>query len=72
MRGLAGRRVLISGGSSGIGLAAAERFLAEESRVFIAGLDADEVDAAVIGLRPRGDDRRAGRRRQQRAGRGHD
>ena len=54
MRGLAGRRVLISGGSSGIGLAAAERFLAEESRVFIAGLDADEVDAAVIGLRPRG------------------
>ena len=54
MRGLAGRRVLISGGSSGIGLAAAERFLAEESRVFIAGLDADEVDAAVISLRPRG------------------
>jgi NAD(P)-dependent dehydrogenase (short-subunit alcohol dehydrogenase family) len=54
MRGLAGRRVLISGGSSGIGLAAAERFLAEESQVFIAGLDADEVDAAVIGLRPRG------------------
>jgi NAD(P)-dependent dehydrogenase (short-subunit alcohol dehydrogenase family) len=55
MRGLAGRRVLISGGSSGIGLAAAERFLAEESRVFIAGLDAGEVAAAVAGLHGRGE-----------------
>jgi len=55
MRGLARRRVLISGGSSGIGLAAAERFLAEESRVFIAGLDAAEVGAAVTGLRDRGE-----------------
>ena len=55
MRGLAGRRVLISGGSSGIGLAAAERFLAEESRVFIAGLDAAEVDAAVTRLRRHGE-----------------
>jgi 3-oxoacyl-[acyl-carrier protein] reductase len=55
MRGLAGRRVLISGGSSGIGQAAAERFLAEESRVFIAGLDAAEVDAAVTGPRDRGE-----------------
>src|ERR1035437_8567359 len=55
MRGLAGRRVLISGGSSGIGLAAAERFLAEESRVFIAGLDAAEVDAAVAGRRRHGE-----------------
>ena len=55
MRGLAGRRVLISGGSSGIGLAAARRFLAEGSRVFIAGLDAGEVDEAVAGLRPAGE-----------------
>jgi NAD(P)-dependent dehydrogenase (short-subunit alcohol dehydrogenase family) len=46
MRGLAGRRVLISGGSSGIGLATARRFLDEGSRVFIAGLDAVEVAAA--------------------------
>jgi NAD(P)-dependent dehydrogenase (short-subunit alcohol dehydrogenase family) len=29
MRGLGGKRVLISGGSSGIGLAAAARFLEE-------------------------------------------
>ena|SRR5712692_539366 len=54
MRGLAGRRVLISGGSSGIGLATAERFLQEESRVFIAGLDAGEVDEVVTRLLPRG------------------
>ena len=55
MRGLAGRRVLISGGSSGIGLAAARRFLEEGSRVFIAGLDAGEVHEAVAGLRPGGE-----------------
>src|SRR5215470_5387473 len=38
MRGLAGNRVLISGGSSGIGLAAARRFLEEGCRVFVADL----------------------------------
>jgi 3-oxoacyl-[acyl-carrier protein] reductase len=50
MRGLAGRGVLISGGSSGIGLAAARRFLEEECRVFLCGLDPAEVDQAVSGL----------------------
>jgi NAD(P)-dependent dehydrogenase (short-subunit alcohol dehydrogenase family) len=50
MRGLAGKGVLISGGTSGIGLAAAERFLAEGARVFVAGLGAGEVDAAVAVL----------------------
>jgi NAD(P)-dependent dehydrogenase (short-subunit alcohol dehydrogenase family) len=55
MRGLAGKRVLISGGSSGIGLAAARRFLAEGSRVFIAGLDAGQVHEAVAGLRAGGE-----------------
>ena len=55
MRGLAGKGVLISGGSSGIGLAAAARFLEEGSRVFIAGLDPAEVDAAVAGLRGLGE-----------------
>ena len=52
MRGLQGKRVLISGGSSGIGLATAQRFLAEGSRVFLAGLDQREVDSALAGLRP--------------------
>ena len=52
MRGLRGKRVLISGGSSGIGLATAHRFLDEGSRVFLAGLDQREVDSALAGLRP--------------------
>jgi NAD(P)-dependent dehydrogenase (short-subunit alcohol dehydrogenase family) len=55
MRGLAGKGVLVCGGSSGIGLAAAARFLEEGSRVFIAGLEPGEVDAAVAGLRDRGE-----------------
>src|ERR1700690_615109 len=50
MRGLAGKRVLISGGSSGIGLAAARRFLEEGCRVFIAGHEEAAVRAAVAGL----------------------
>lgn len=54
MRGLAGLGVLVSGGSRGIGLAAARRFLEEGSRVFVAGLDAEEVRGAVDGLRSLG------------------
>jgi NAD(P)-dependent dehydrogenase (short-subunit alcohol dehydrogenase family) len=49
MRGLQGRRVLISGGSSGIGLATARRFLEEGSRVVLTGLDPREVDSALAG-----------------------
>jgi len=55
MRGLKGKGVLVCGGSSGIGLAAAQRFLEEGSRVFIAGLEPAEVDAAVAGLRRHGE-----------------
>jgi len=55
MRGLSGKRVLISGGSSGIGLATAERFLEEGSRVFVSGLAEDEVAAAVAGLEDKGE-----------------
>jgi NAD(P)-dependent dehydrogenase (short-subunit alcohol dehydrogenase family) len=55
MRGLEGKGVLVCGGSSGIGLAAAARFLEEGSRVLIAGLDAAEVDAAVAELRGHGE-----------------
>ena len=50
MRGLGGKRVLISGGTTGIGLATARRFLEEGSRLVIAGLTRTEVDAAVTDL----------------------
>ena len=50
MRGLAGKGVLVSGGSRGIGLATAQRFLEEGCRLFIGGLDAEEVNQAVVGL----------------------
>ncbi|MBI2237933.1 MAG: SDR family oxidoreductase, partial [Actinobacteria bacterium] len=50
MRGLEGKGVLISGGSSGIGLATARRFLEEGSRIFICGIDAEGVDGAVTEL----------------------
>jgi NAD(P)-dependent dehydrogenase (short-subunit alcohol dehydrogenase family) len=55
MRGLRDKRVLISGGSSGIGLATAQRFLEEGSRVFLAGLDRGEVVGALDGLRRSGE-----------------
>jgi len=55
MRGLRGKRVLVSGGSSGIGLATAERFLEEGSRVFVCGVDPGEVEAAVASLNPKGE-----------------
>ncbi len=50
MRGLEGKGVLISGGTSGIGLATARRFLDERSRVFIAGVDAGELADALTEL----------------------
>ncbi|MYV98671.1 SDR family oxidoreductase [Streptomyces sp. SID3343] len=55
MRGLIGKRVLVSGGSSGIGIAAARRFLEEGCRVVVSGLDPAEVDDAVAELRPLGE-----------------
>jgi len=50
MRGLAGKGVLVTGGSSGIGLATARRFLDEGARVFVTGLDDHEVAAAIAEL----------------------
>lgn len=55
MRGLVGKRVLVSGGSSGIGAATARRFLEEGSRVVIGGLDPAEVDRTVTELAPLGE-----------------
>ena len=42
-----GRYVLVTGGSTGIGLAAAKRFAAEGARVFITGRRQQELEAAV-------------------------
>ena len=51
MRGLSGRGVLVSGGTSGIGLAAAQRFLEEGCRVYVVGHEQTAVDSALAHLR---------------------
>lgn len=51
---LAGRNCLIVGGTGGIGLAAAARFLGEGARVVVTGRTADSARAALDRLRPLG------------------
>jgi len=53
---LDGRTALVTGGSSGIGLATARRFAAEGAYVFLTGRDQGRIDAAVatIGARATG------------------
>lgn len=53
---LAGKIVLITGGTSGIGLASARRFVSEGAFVFITGRRQQELDHAVaeIGHEVRG------------------
>lgn len=55
MRGLAGRGVLVCGGTSGIGLAAAQRFLEEGCRVFVTGHETDGLDRALAELAATGE-----------------
>lgn len=47
MTKLAGKVAVITGGNSGIGLAAAQRFVAEGAYVYISGRRQSELDAAV-------------------------
>lgn len=49
---LAGRTALVTGGTSGIGLAIAARFVKEGAEVFITGRRQPELDAAVAQLGP--------------------
>ncbi len=47
---LTGKIAVITGGNSGIGLAAAKRFVSEDAYVFITGRRQDELDKAVATL----------------------
>ena len=50
MAQLNGKTALVTGGSSGIGLAAAERFAAEGAHVFITGRRQEQLDEAVASI----------------------
>ena len=52
--GLAGKAAIVTGGTSGIGLAIAERLLDEGARVFLSGRDREKLRAALEALQPRG------------------
>ncbi|HWD54920.1 MAG TPA: SDR family oxidoreductase [Acidimicrobiales bacterium] len=53
---LAGRAVLVTGGTDGLGLALAERLAAEGASVAVCGRDADRVRSAEAALRAAGGD----------------
>jgi NAD(P)-dependent dehydrogenase (short-subunit alcohol dehydrogenase family) len=50
----AGKSILVTGGASGIGFAAARAFAAEGGRVLVADLDGDAATAAAVGIRAGG------------------
>lgn len=64
-----GKTVLVTGGTSGMGLATAHRLVAEGAHVVVTGRTRDRVDAAVSSTGPRGVGRRRRHRRPRRGGR---
>jgi NAD(P)-dependent dehydrogenase (short-subunit alcohol dehydrogenase family) len=50
--GIAGKRVLITGATSGLGLAMAEALLKEGAKVLISGRDQNKIDRAVSSVEP--------------------
>lgn len=53
MKRFAGKTILVTGGSSGIGLATARRFIELGARVIVTGRDSARLEAAAQGLGPR-------------------
>jgi NAD(P)-dependent dehydrogenase (short-subunit alcohol dehydrogenase family) len=53
-RKLEGKIAVVTGGTTGIGLATAKRFVAEGARVFVTGRRAAELDRAVTEIGPAG------------------
>lgn len=50
MKKLNGKKAVVTGGSSGIGLATARRFIAEGAQVIITGRRQDAIDQALTEL----------------------
>jgi NAD(P)-dependent dehydrogenase (short-subunit alcohol dehydrogenase family) len=51
--GIAGKRILVTGATSGLGLAMAQALLKEGAKVVVSGRDQNKIDQVVSSLKPR-------------------